>query len=270
MPHRASTGVRQVMAFWSRVFLPWNMTQMVRVRRSPRPVEEFSGSRTLQASWSGRAPASGCSPHSVERLASLQRTAGNQAVSALLAGATVQRLVGKDDLWDRYHDAYWARMNAGRRVIDGTWTQRFFLFEQRLYAAKGQEAALGTGAYAAVPVQDAHDRLHELGFHAPAPAEDPDVVASRAVFRHAAGRWAAFRGDAGLNRGAWAGSSTHGGRPADYVQTAAAVVDVIRQRQVSGGGRVGAWWLMVSDSAPSGHALHRGGIDYRGDFIYHL
>lgn len=246
------------------------MAKVVRVRKSRWPTEEAPAARGEVAPAPGLSALTRHAPHHGEHLAVLQRLAGNQAVSALVGGLAVQRLVDKDTLWDHYFDAYSARMNVKTRAIDYTWMQRFFRLEERLYAAKAQETDQGPGVYAGQPLQDAYDRLHELGFDAPAPAEDPHLAASRGVLRHANQRWNAFRGDNQLNRGAWAGSASHGPRPNDYAQTAAAVIAVLQQRQLAGGGQIGAWWLMVSDSAPSGRALHRGAIDLRGDFIYHL
>lgn len=245
------------------------MTSLARARKSGSSTEEMlEARRGVRSSRPHLGPSN--SPHSAAHLVELQRLAGNQAVAALVGGLTIQRLVDKDTLWDAYGDAYWARMNARNRAIDPLWTKRFFKLEEQLYEAKALEATQGPNVYNAAKVQGAHDKLHELGFDAPAPAEDPNEKASREVLRHAKQRWSAFRRNAQLNRGAWAGSTSNGPQPNDYVQTSAAVIAVLRQRQVSGRGRIGAWWLMASDSAPSSNALHRGACDDRGDFIYHL
>ncbi|WP_347350125.1 hypothetical protein [Intrasporangium sp.] len=208
-------------------------------------------------------------PPSPQLVLSLQRAVGNHAVATLLGGPSVQRLVSKDDLWDHYFDAYSSRMRTRGR-IDQRWTDVFFHFENRLYGAKAQVATVGDAAYDAAGVQDAHDNLAALGFAALPPSPDPNVAAARAVITVANTRWSAFRGNGGLNRGAWAGSATHGEQPPNYVQTAAGVIAELRNMQLAQAGRIGSWWLMASDTAPSGNALHRGGVDARGDFIYHL
>jgi hypothetical protein len=101
-------------------------------------------------------------------------------------------------------------------------------------------------------------------------AVDPTEALVRGVIAAANVRFQAFRGNALLNRGAWAGSATHGAQPGDYARTPAATIAAINTKQVRMGGNLGSWWLMQSDTAPSGNALHRGAVDARGDFIYHL
>ena len=96
------------------------------------------------------------------------------------------------------------------------------------------------------------------------------AVAMSSVLHAAKLRFQAFQYNVQLNRGAWAGSNTHGDQPPDYVQTTAGVIANLTARQVAMGGRLGVWWIMTSGTAPSGQALHRSGVDARGDFIYHL
>lgn len=238
---------------------------MARLGQPPTP----SAVRSHRAR--AQAPPTRAAPPAAWDVASLQRLAGNHAVSRVLAGVTVQRLVAKDVMWEHYHEAYQSRMRIKKDYqIDQRWTGLFLHFERQLYAAKEGANVNGDVAYDAVPVQDAHDNLAAMGFDAPPPAADPNVSVARALVTAANARWAAFRNNRRLNRGAWAGSQTHGARPADYVQTTPAVLAVLTAMQVAQGGRLGNWWLMASDTSPSGHSLHRGAIDARGDFIYHL
>jgi hypothetical protein len=217
----------------------------------------------------------------------LQRTIGNQAVLRMLAGVSsdrvqrlsnsslvasvqtntpvIQRVVGESVLWDAYFAAYDAKMskaNIGRRDVQWqTWLQAFHRLEEALYEAKKPLPAYN---YNSDEVQTRYDRLIHLGLTPPDAEPDPLVAAANTILHDARVRFNAFRGNNGLNRGAWAGSATHGGQPNDYVQTPNAVIDRLRAKNL------GNWWLMQSDSAPSGNALHRGAVDNRGDFIYHL
>lgn len=178
----------------------------------------------------------------------------------------IQRAGTADQMWDDYFEAYDNLMSVKKNtntVVDLTWRNRFYHLENLLYQAK--DPANPTH-YNDANVQDAHTQLMLLGVLPPAPQPNPNMTAARALIIAANARWAVFRGNYHVNRGAWAGSASHGPRPADYVQTPAGPIQVIRDRKIA----IGEWWIMASDSAPSGCALHRRGFDARGDFIYHL
>ena len=186
----------------------------------------------------------------------------------------VTQLVDADEntLWDAYFTAYNAKMDpATKNRRDDqwhNWLQLFHNFETSIYLAKNQG---GGTAYAAAQVQDRYETLVHIGLRPPAAVPDANVAAANTVLQVASTRFGAFRGNPILNRGAWAGSNTHGGRPPDYAQTAQGVITTLRQRQVANGGKLSNnWWIMQSDTAPSGFALHGPGTDARGDFIYHL
>jgi hypothetical protein len=230
-----------------------------------------SASARAASAWAGQrhkaaTPVEGWhqSPRSVAQRERIGRWAASAlpAASALAAAGVVQRAGGKDQMWDDYFTAYGALMARARnQPVDHDWRVAFFLLEQRLYAAK---AANDDAQYLGQGVQDAHTALVTRGLLPQAPPPDQNVQVARALLVEANVRWQAFRGNTGLNRGAWAGSALHGARPANYVQTAPAVLTALT-------GLVQLpWWKMQSDSAPSGWALHRGGVDDRGDFIFHL
>lgn len=224
----------------------------------------------------------------------LQRTAGNAAVNALLrqgnlsysptAAATSGRHIGlaqplqrsntvalviqratEDQITDLYFDAYHALMDSKREAdIAQAWRVAFRTLETQYNLARTANDFTGAA------VQNAYNALLAAGGAVPPePAESPHRRAAKLLLAEARARFSAFRGNPHLNRGAWAGSTAHGAQPPDYVRTAAAVVANLRAWQVSLHGRLGEWWLMASDSAPSGAALHRRG-DTRGDFIFHL
>jgi hypothetical protein len=193
----------------------------------------------------------------------LQAALGNQVVQRML----IQRFP-EAEMWDNYLDAYSGKMRYKKTSdLDATWLNRFRELELALYDAKENGGGV---RYQATRVQDAYGRLLALGFEPVEAGEDPDAVEGRNVLAAANGRFQAFSGNPHMNRGAWAGSTSHGAQPNDYLQTAAGVIAALRNRQRLQGGRLGSWWLMQSDSSPSGYSLHRGRIDVRGDFIYHL
>jgi len=203
----------------------------------------------------------------------IQRLAKNNVIQLALYDTgysapmgVVQRAGPPNQMWDDYFDAYENLMSVKRNsnhVIDPTWRNYFYHLEDLLYQAKDHG---NPTQYHDPNVQDAHSQLMTLGVVPPAPAPDPNQTAAQALVVAANARWAVFRGNPLVDRGAWAGSNNHGPRPGDYVQTGAGPINVIRHQGIA----LGAWWIMQSDTAPSGWALHRGGVDARGDFIYHL
>lgn len=195
-------------------------------------------------------------------------------------GDTVQQMAGQavvvqrateDEMWDAYLDAYLARMRTKDSQISQRWIQAFFHLERLLYQAK---EAQDPNAYNDERLQRAYDTMQMIGLVPgvrPAPNQQA-ILGATNVLQHAATRFNAFGQNGQLNRGAWAGSNQHGPRPGDYQQTGQAIINHLVDRQVArGDGTIdGTWWIMRSDTAPSGRSLHRRAFDVRGDFIYHL
>ncbi len=92
----------------------------------------------------------------------------------------------------------------------------------------------------------------------------PDLAT--AVLTHANERFNAWRTGAEANRGAWAGSNSHGEQPGDYEAVANTTLQQLTLILPHGG-----WRLAFSLSAEEGNSLHRYGGAAKGqDFIYHL
>ena len=103
-----------------------------------------------------------------------------------------------------------------------------------------------------------------------AAAVTADELAIRGIIQSANARFQTFRGNPLLNRGAWAGSNSYGVKPGDYAPTPDINIQRLQNKQIRMGGNLGSWWIMQSNEATTGWALHRGAVDDRGDFIYHL
>ncbi len=188
------------------------------------------------------------------------------ASKAIQRVAVVQRAGTANQMWDDYFDAYDNLMSVKQNtnaIVDLTWRNYFYHLENLLYQAKDPNSPV---QYQDHNVQTAHTNLMAIGVQPPAPAPSPDEVTAQGLLIAANARWRVFRGNPLVNRGAWAGSANHGPQPGDYVQTAQGPINVLRQARIA----LGSWFVMQSNTAPSGWSIHRYGVDARGDFIYHL
>ena len=97
-----------------------------------------------------------------------------------------------------------------------------------------------------------------------APNEFPTLVSD--VLKHANERFNAWRTGTEKNRGAWAGSASHGEKPDDYEAVSLATLNALASVLPTGG-----WRIAYSLSADEGNSLHKWGGKAKGeDFIYHL